>query len=65
MDHNVLVAACESRVYDLMTVTEAELLDIVVPLNFAVRACSHTHASSLAAEKQSGLGQLSWHCNRC
>ena len=42
MDHNVLVAACESRVYDLTTATEAELLDIVVPLNFAVRACSHT-----------------------
>jgi len=48
VDHNVLVAACESRVYDLQTVTEAELLDIVVPLNFAVRACSYrTHTCPL------------------
>ena len=38
VDHNVLVAPCESRVYDLNTVTEAELLDIVMPLNFVVRA---------------------------
>ena len=43
VDHNVLVAACESRVYDLTTATEAELLDIVMPLNFAVRACSAQH----------------------
>ena len=38
VDHNVLVAPCESRVYDFTTATEAELLDIVMPLNFAVRA---------------------------
>ena len=55
VDHNVLVAACESRVYDFTTATEAELLDIVVPLSFTVRTRSASYPlDPLVQRKQPG-----------
>ena len=64
VDHNVLVAACESRVYDLTTATEAELLDIVMPLNFAVRALHCLPHGRFGALSRLALATLRSRCLR-
>lgn len=57
-DPSLLVSSVASRVFDLMTVPEADLLDITVPLSLQVRECGGpaAHACPHAPMPERGGG---------
>jgi type I protein arginine methyltransferase len=42
-DPSVLVSTCETKTFDFGTITEAEMADIVIPLDLQVAAPSVVH----------------------